>query len=67
MRTKAVTTAFVPTALRRGGGGAGHAPAKKPKFTPRATTSSIGPQKPAANKDSDKAYEKFMREMSGLM
>ena len=58
------TTSFVPTALRRPGG---VAPAKKPKFAPRSA--SIGPSKPApsSNKDSDKAYEKFMREMSGLM
>ena len=73
-------TAFLPTSLRRGGavpsgsGGGGGVPAKKQKFTPRqqnigpVVPSSAPPAAPTTSKDSsDKAYEKFMREMSGLM
>lgn len=80
LRTKACTnTAFLPTSLRRGGavppgGGGGGVPAKKQKFTPRqqnigpVVPSSAPPAAPTTSKDSsDKAYEKFMREMSGLM
>jgi hypothetical protein len=52
---------FVPTAIRLGKGGSGRSvPQSAPrKFVPMAATTKA--------KDPDKAYEKFMSEMSSLM
>ena len=75
-----LATSFIPTALRGSGGQSamtsrptstnrGFVPSSlRPSASSSSSAARIGPSRPSNQKsDTDKAYEKFMKEMSGLM
>lgn len=77
-KPKGLATSFIPTALRGSGGQSSSSSSMTSRPAPtnrgfvpsslRPSASSIGPSRPSNQKsDTDKAYEKFMKEMSGMM